>query len=198
MKKLLGVLAGMIALALPSAAQNARVPTTSYRPVAWQDRDHDRKHDRDHDRDDRGRHRGWGKHDRDHDRDDRWRGRDRDGDHDRDDRWRRDHRWRDRDGDGDRDDRGRNRGFWPNRNNGNYGWYGNNRGYGRYGSYRGVLAPEYQRRFDSYYTRWLRYRATNNYSEVASMENRMRDIMANYRIPLNTPYGQIASPGLRY
>jgi hypothetical protein len=75
--------------------------------------------------------------------------------------------------------------------------YGNN-GYGRGYGYRGVLAPEWQAKFDSYYQRWLQYRATNNRDEVVSMERRMRDIMVNYRIPPNTPFEQIASPGIGY
>ena len=61
-----------------------------------------------------------------------------------------------------------------------------------------MLAPEWQAKFDSYYQRWLQYRATNNRDEVVSMERRMRDIMVNYRIPPNTPFQQIASPGIGY
>ena len=57
-------------------------------------------------------------------------------------------------------------------------------------------APEWQAKFDSYYQRWLQYRATNNRDEVVSMERRMRDIMVNYRIPPNTPFDQVASPGI--
>jgi hypothetical protein len=64
-----------------------------------------------------------------------------------------------------------------------------------YGSpWRGRLSADDQRRFDSYYSRWLEYRRTNNREEVDSMEKRMRDVMSHYNIPLNTPYGQIASP----
>ena len=93
-------------------------------------------------------------------------------DHDRDDR--------DRDDDDHRYDRG----------------YRNRNGYGRHGSYYGVLSPEYQQRFDSYYTRWLQYRAANNRGEMESMERRMQDIMTNYRIPSGVPYDQVASPGI--
>src|SRR5581483_3733044 len=78
---------------------------------------------------------------------------------------------------------------------GQYGQYGN-RGYGRDGQYQGVLAPEWQSKFDSYYQRWLQYRATNNQGEVASMEKRMQDIMRNYKIPSNVPYSAVASPGV--
>ena len=60
--------------------------------------------------------------------------------------------------------------------------------------WRGRLSADDQRRFDSYYSRWLEYRRTNNREETASMEKRMRDVMTHNNIPLNTPYGQIASP----
>jgi hypothetical protein len=63
-------------------------------------------------------------------------------------------------------------------------------------NYHGVLAPEWQKNYDSYYQRWLKYRATNNTSEMASMEARMRDIMKNYNIPPNVPFDQVASPGI--
>jgi|GEM_PF-2242928 len=84
----------------------------------------------------------------------------------------------------DDDDRNQNRG---------YGQYGR---YGRNGQYQGVLAPEWQQKFDSYYQRWLQYRATNNQDEMHSMENRMYSIMDNYRIPRNVPFGAVASSGV--
>src|SRR5215470_10751823 len=52
-----------------------------------------------------------------------------------------------------------------------------------------------QRRFDSYYSRWQSYKATNNQSEVRSMEGRMQDVYRHYGIPANTPYGRVASNG---
>jgi hypothetical protein len=102
--------------------------------------------------------------------------------------------WQDRDDQRRRDDDDDRR----NGQYGNYGQYGN-RGYGQYGrggQYQGVLAPEWQSKFDSYYQRWLQYRATNNQDEIASMEKRMQDIMRNYHIPSNVPYGAVASPGV--
>ena len=101
----------------------------------------------------------------------------------------------------DRDDQRRHDDDDDRRNNRQYGQYGQygNRGYGRYGrggNYQGVLAPEWQSKFDSYYQRWLQYRSSNNQSEAASMERRMQDIMRNYNIPANTPYGAVASPGI--
>lgn len=92
---------------------------------------------------------------------------------------------RDHDGDHDRDDRWRNNG---------YGGYGNG-GYGNggYGRNQARLSADDQRRFDSYYSRWQQYRATNNQDEMRSMEGRMRDIYAHYNIPPNTPFGAVAS-----
>ncbi len=63
-------------------------------------------------------------------------------------------------------------------------------------TYHGVLAPEWQQKFDSYYGRWLGYLRDNNGDEVSSMEKRMRDIMRNYNIPLDTPFKDVASPGI--
>jgi hypothetical protein len=54
-----------------------------------------------------------------------------------------------------------------------------------------------QKRFDSYYSRWQSYKATNNQSEVRSMEGRMQDVYRHYGIPANTPYGNVASGGGR-
>lgn len=62
-----------------------------------------------------------------------------------------------------------------------------------YGQYYGVLAPEWQQKFDSYYSRWQQYRVTNNQGEMRSMEQRMQKIMVNYRIPANVPFDQVAS-----
>lgn len=60
--------------------------------------------------------------------------------------------------------------------------------------WRSRLSDEDQKRFDSYYSRWLEYKRTNNPDEVTSMENRMRDVMSHYGIPPNTPFVQIATP----
>jgi hypothetical protein len=59
--------------------------------------------------------------------------------------------------------------------------------------YRGLLNASDQRRFDSYYSRWQDYRATNNREQIVSMEKRMEDIMVHYKIPLTVPYRAIAS-----
>jgi hypothetical protein len=139
MSKLLGILAGLIAIALPVLGQDlgpqyGKPSKARLQVVSWQQ-----------DRDDRQE----GNQNRDNDR---------------------------QQGNQDRDHaRGRN---------------------GSRGQYHGVLAPQWQQKFDSYYQRWLQYRATNNQSEAASMEKRMRDIMVNYRIPGNVPFDRVASPGI--
>lgn len=68
---------------------------------------------------------------------------------------------------------------------------------GRGDSYQGRLSYDDQRRFDSYYSRWLQYQATNNRGEVASMEGRKRDIYRRYQIPLSVNFDQVASPSIR-
>src|SRR5438093_13251025 len=52
-----------------------------------------------------------------------------------------------------------------------------------------------QKRFDSYYSRWQAYKATNNAGEIVSMEKRMQDVYSHYGISPNTPYGNVASSG---
>lgn len=158
-------------------AQGVRLMTVA----APQDRDDQAKRDRDDD----DRH-----HDRDHRR------------HDRDDKHRRD---QDRDGDQDRDrdrDQDRNR-VYRDRDRDNDAYYDrDNRAYGRGGSYgrnsqwRGRLSAQDQSRFDSYYSRWLGYRRSNNQSEAESMDRRMRDLYTHYGIPSNVPYNQVASSGV--
>ena len=72
-----------------------------------------------------------------------------------------------------------------------YGQYGG----GQYGGGRwnGRLPADDQARFDSYYSRWLEYRRTNNREEIESMEKRMRDVMSRNNIPSNVPFDQIAT-----
>ncbi len=65
------------------------------------------------------------------------------------------------------------------------------------GQYRGQLSAEDQKRFDSYYQRWLDYKRTNNRDQVISMEERMQDVMRHYNIPASVPYEAIASSGSR-
>jgi Domain of unknown function (DUF3395) len=62
-----------------------------------------------------------------------------------------------------------------------------------YDNWRGRLRGEDQQRFDSYYTRWLEYRAKKDKEQIASMQGRMLDVYAHNNIPLTTPYEFIAS-----
>ena len=78
--------------------------------------------------------------------------------------------------------------FWVASNSGDNDWdrWENER-------WRGRLSGDDQRRFDSYYSRWLNYRRTNNREQMSSMEKRMLDIMNHYQIPQQVPYDEIAS-----
>ncbi|MGH9528333.1 MAG: hypothetical protein ACRD2S_00265 [Terriglobales bacterium] len=68
-------------------------------------------------------------------------------------------------------------------------------GYGdRHDHWQGRLSAEDQSRFDSYYSRWLEYRQTNNRDQIASMEERMHEVMARNSIPPQTEFSRIASP----
>src|SRR5216117_4153882 len=119
---------------------------------------------------------------------------------DRDDQAKRDQddddRRRDRDRDQDRNrvyqdrDRDRDNDAYYDRDNRAYGRGGS---YGRNSQWRGRLSAQDQSRFDSYYSRWLGYRRSNNQSEAESMDRRMRDLYAHYGIPNNVPFNQIAS-----
>jgi hypothetical protein len=60
------------------------------------------------------------------------------------------------------------------------------------------LSSDDQQRFDSYYSRWMDYRRTNNREQIASMEKRMQDVYQHYGIPAGTPYGRVASNGGGY
>lgn len=57
------------------------------------------------------------------------------------------------------------------------------------------LSAEDQSRFDSYFSRWQDYQQRNDRDQVRSMEERMRDIYAHYRIPPDTPFWRVASRG---
>jgi hypothetical protein len=57
------------------------------------------------------------------------------------------------------------------------------------------LSPDDQSKFDSYYSRWIEYRQTNNRDQERSMEERMRDVMSRNGIPGDVPFERIASNG---
>jgi len=55
------------------------------------------------------------------------------------------------------------------------------------------MTPDDQDRFNSYYSRWLQDRQTNNRDDMISMEQRMQDLMSKYAIPPDTPYAEVAA-----
>jgi len=55
------------------------------------------------------------------------------------------------------------------------------------------MSPEDQDHFNSYYSRWLQDRQSNDRDDMVSMEQRMQDIMNRYAIPSGTPYGEVAA-----
>jgi hypothetical protein len=69
-----------------------------------------------------------------------------------------------------------------------------NQGYGAaHDRWQGLLSTEDQSRFDSYYSRWLDYRQTNDRENGNNMEDHMRDVMSHYNIPSDVPFDHIAS-----
>ena len=55
------------------------------------------------------------------------------------------------------------------------------------------MAPDDENKFNSYYSRWLQDRQTNDRDDMVSMEHHMQDLMNKYAIPSDTPYEQVAS-----
>jgi hypothetical protein len=66
----------------------------------------------------------------------------------------------------------------------------------RPGNGYGRLNADDQKRFDSYYSRWLDYQRQNNFGEIRSMEKRMYDVYQKYNIPSSVPFAQVASNNL--
>ena len=54
------------------------------------------------------------------------------------------------------------------------------------------MSPDDQAKFNSYYSRWIQARQSNDRDDVSSMENRMQDLMSRYGIPSDTPYDVVA------
>jgi len=52
--------------------------------------------------------------------------------------------------------------------------------------------PDDQAKFNSYYSRWIQARQTNDRDDVVGMERRMQDLMNRYGIPSDTPYDVVA------
>src|SRR5262249_37771429 len=59
--------------------------------------------------------------------------------------------------------------------------------------YQGRLSSDDQKRFDSYYQRWLDYKRSNDRDDIISMERHMQEIMMRYNVPSSVPYDAIAS-----
>jgi hypothetical protein len=57
------------------------------------------------------------------------------------------------------------------------------------------MSPDDQDRFNSYYSRWIQDKQTDNRDDMISMEQRMQDVMAKYGIASNTPYEEVANTG---
>jgi len=55
------------------------------------------------------------------------------------------------------------------------------------------MSPDDQEKFNSYYSRWVDARQSSDRDEVASMEQRMQDLMAKYGVPSSVPYAEVAS-----
>lgn len=55
------------------------------------------------------------------------------------------------------------------------------------------MSNDDQGRFNSFYSRWLQDKQTNDRDDMLSMERGMQDLMAKYQVPSNTPYEVVAS-----
>src|SRR5437667_5542348 len=55
------------------------------------------------------------------------------------------------------------------------------------------MSPDDQGQFNSYYSRWVEDRQSNDRDDMVSMEHRMQDLMSKYAIPSDTPYGEVAA-----
>ncbi len=56
-----------------------------------------------------------------------------------------------------------------------------------------TMSPDDQAQFNSYYSRWVADRQSNNRDDMISMEHHMQDLMNKYQIPSVTPYDQVAA-----
>ena len=72
-----------------------------------------------------------------------------------------------------------------------YGPYQGGREYQRF-------SPEDQNRFDRIYDHWLDSRRKQDRDDVEKDERKMQEMMARYNIPRDVPYDEVASEGRRY
>lgn len=66
-------------------------------------------------------------------------------------------------------------------------------GYDRRAQWQNRLSGKDQRRFNSYYSRWLDAGRSDDRHQVESMERRMRGLMQRYSIPQEVQFSDIAS-----
>jgi len=55
------------------------------------------------------------------------------------------------------------------------------------------MTADDQQKFDTYYSRWLQDRQTNDRDDMIGDEHHMQDLMDKYAIPSGTPYDMVAS-----
>jgi hypothetical protein len=65
-----------------------------------------------------------------------------------------------------------------------------------YQNWQGRIRPDDQKRFDSYFTRWMEYRSKKDRDQIASMQGRMLDVYSHNNIPMTTPFELVASPNV--
>ncbi len=59
------------------------------------------------------------------------------------------------------------------------------------------FSPDDQRKFDRVYDHWLESRRKNDRDDIRKDERKMQDMMARYNIPGDVPYDELASQGRR-
>jgi len=55
------------------------------------------------------------------------------------------------------------------------------------------MSPNDQDQFNSYYSRWMQDRQSNDRDDMISMEHHMQDLMNKYAIAPDTPYSEVAA-----
>lgn len=55
------------------------------------------------------------------------------------------------------------------------------------------MSPDDQDHFNSYYSRWMQDRQSNDRDDMISMEHHMQDLMNKYGISPDTPYGEVVA-----
>jgi hypothetical protein len=74
-------------------------------------------------------------------------------------------------------------------------------GYSRHNDVRqfqGRFSPDDQKRFDKAYEHWLNDRRKRDRDDIAKDEGKMQELMARYNIPRDVPYDALSSGGRGY